>query len=310
MPVRPLKLDSLRAFLEVAKHGSFTTAARVLNLTQPAITHHVRELEQRFGVALFERAGNRVYLAAAGEKLAEHAHPLIEQDLRTQKAMRRFVDGLVQRVRVGSSMSVVKYVLPPLLRRLRHDHPQIEIRLKTGLTASTLQLLKEDELDLGLCAIPIKYDADVFETVPLFVDELVAILPTERERFPEIITPTFIGRSPMIFCNKESVLCRMVTDWFKAAGQQAPNPVMEFDNVEAIKSAVAVGLGGSIVPSTSVKKLELGQKNITVRPLSPSMFRKTGLVKLRSKRSADALSIVYEALLTLRRSAGSSSSVA
>jgi hypothetical protein len=46
--VRPLKLDTVKAFLEVAKHGSFTTAARVLNLTQPAITHQVRELEQRF----------------------------------------------------------------------------------------------------------------------------------------------------------------------------------------------------------------------------------------------------------------------
>jgi DNA-binding transcriptional LysR family regulator len=307
--VRPLKLDTVKAFLEVAKHGSFTTAARVLNLTQPAITHQVRELEQRFQIALFERAGNRVYLTAAGEKLAEYARPLIEQDLRTRTAMRRFIDGLVQRVRVGSSMSVLKYVLPPLLRRLRHDHPHLEIRVKTGLTATILQLLKEDQLDLGLCAIPIKDNADVFETVPLFADELVAIVPTQLGTLPEIITPTFLAHSPMIFCNKESALCRTVTDWFELTGQ-APKPVMEFDNVEAIKSAVAVGLGSSIVPSASVRKLEVGQTNIVVRPISPSMFRQTGLVKLRSKHSTDAISIVYEALLTLRQSAGRPSSVA
>ena len=155
---------------------------------------------------------------------------------------------------------------------------------------------------MGLCAIPIKDNADVFETVPLFADELVAIVPTQLGTLPEIITPTFLAHSPMIFCNKESALCRMVTDWFELTGQ-APKPVMEFDNVEAIKSAVAVGLGSSIVPSASVKKLEVGQTNIVVRPISPSMFRQTGLVKLRSKHSTDAISIVYEALLTLRQSA-------
>src|SRR5438128_333344 len=100
--MRSLKLDQLKAFLEVTEHGSFTAAARVLNLTQPAITHKVHELEQHFQVALFERVGNHVYLTPAGDKLLEYARPLLEQDSRARAAMRGFIDGWLQRVRIGT----------------------------------------------------------------------------------------------------------------------------------------------------------------------------------------------------------------
>jgi DNA-binding transcriptional LysR family regulator len=78
--MRPMKLDQLKAFVEVAKHGGFTGAARAMNLTQPAITHQVHELEQRFQIALFERVSNRVHLTPPGQKLLEYARALLEQD--------------------------------------------------------------------------------------------------------------------------------------------------------------------------------------------------------------------------------------
>ncbi|MFL6798185.1 MAG: LysR family transcriptional regulator substrate-binding protein [Xanthobacteraceae bacterium] len=192
--------------------------------------------------------------------------------------------------------------------KTQHDHPEIEIRVTTGFTATTLQLLKEDELDLGLCTLPIKDDANVFETVPLFADDLVAILPPQPETVPEIITPNFFEHSPMIFCNEQSALCRMVTDWFERTGQ-APKPVMEFDHVEAIKNAVAVGLGSSIIPNLAVKKLQVGEANVLVRPISPGMLRQIGLVKIRSKHGTDAISTISEALQALRHSPPRSSSL-
>ena len=67
--MRSLSLDQLKAFIEVAERGSFTAAARTLNLSQPAVTHQVHELEQRFQVALLERLGKRAFPTEAGEKL-------------------------------------------------------------------------------------------------------------------------------------------------------------------------------------------------------------------------------------------------
>src|SRR6266480_4355039 len=160
--MRSLNLDQLRAFVEVVERGSFTAAAKELNLTQPAVTHQVQELERRFKVALVERFGKRAYLTQAGEKLIEHARNLLEEDTHTQVMMRRFGDGWLGRVRIGTSMTVLMYLLPPILRQLKTDHPQLE-NLKAGLTATTLQMLKTNALDLGLCAIPIEDPA--FETV-------------------------------------------------------------------------------------------------------------------------------------------------
>jgi molybdate transport repressor ModE-like protein len=88
--MRSLNLDQLRAFIEVIERGSFTAAAKELNLTQPAVTHQVQELERRFKVPLVERFGKRAYLTQAGETLIEHARQLLAQDSRTQIDMRRF----------------------------------------------------------------------------------------------------------------------------------------------------------------------------------------------------------------------------
>ena len=68
--MRSLNLDQLRAFIEVIERGSITAAAKQLNLSQPAVTHQVQELERRFGVPLTERIGKRMYLTQAGEKLS------------------------------------------------------------------------------------------------------------------------------------------------------------------------------------------------------------------------------------------------
>jgi DNA-binding transcriptional LysR family regulator len=296
--MRGLNLDQLRAFVEVVGRGSFTAAAKELNLTQPAVTHQVRELEQRFKVTLLERLGKRAYLTEAGEKLLEHARHLLDEDSRTSVAMRRFDDGWLGRVRVGTSMTVLMYLLPPILRKLKTDHPRLEINLKAGLTAATLQMLKTNALDLGLCALPIEDPA--FETVPLFKDELVAILPADFGPIPKKVTPAFLSRCPLILGNEQSALRRTVSNWLALAGPP-PKPVMEFDNVEGIKSLVEVGLGASIVPSLCLGAGHVGTANTLVLPLNPPVSRQVGLVQTRGKRGTDGVKLVAAALSTLRR---------
>jgi len=296
--MRSLNLDQLRAFVEVVERGSFTAAAKELNLTQPAVTHQVQELERRFQVSLVERFGKRAYLTQAGEKLIEHARNLLDEDSRAHVAMRRFGDGWLGRVRVGTSMTVLMYVLPPILRQLKTDHPQLEISLKAGLTTTTLQMLKTNALDLGLCALPIEDPA--FDTVPLFNDELVAILPAALGKAPKKVTPAFLSQCPLILGSENSALRRTIADWLALAGPP-PRPLMEFDNVEAMKSVVAVGLGASIVPSLSLGAGHVRMANTLVRPLSPRASRRVGLVRLRGKRGTDGMELVSEALLALRQ---------
>lgn len=296
--MRSLNLDQLRAFVEVVAHGNFTAAAKELNLSQPAVTHQIQELERRLNVTLVERLGKRAYLTEAGEKLIKHARSLLDEDSRTRSDMRRFADGWLGRVRIGTSMTVLMYLLPSLLRKLKTDHPQLEISLKAGKSAETLEMLRTNALDLGLCALPVEDPA--FEVTPLFKDELVAILPSGMKRIPNKVTPAFLSQNPLILVNVNSALRRTVTGWLDAAGT-SPKPLMEFDNVEAIKSVVAVGLGASIVPSLCLGAGHVSNSNMIVRPLSPSAVREVGLVKLRDKRNTEAMKLAAAAILTLRK---------
>jgi DNA-binding transcriptional LysR family regulator len=83
---------------------------------------------------------------------------------------------------------------------------------------------------------------------------------------------------------------------------------MEFDNVEAMKSVVAVGLGASIVPSLSLGAGHVATANMLVRPLSPRVSRRVGLTRLRGKHSTDGMELVFAALLALRGQASSARS--
>jgi len=298
--MRSLNLDQLRAFVEVVERGSFTAAAKQLNLSQPAITHQVHELEKRFKVALVERLGKRAYLTPAGEELIGHARHLLDEDASTNTAMRRFDKDGAGRVRIGTSATMLMYALPPILQKLKTQHPQLEINLKAGLTTGTLKMLKANTLDLGLCAMPVEDPA--FETVQLLDDELVAILPPGTDPVPKRVTPAYLAQRPLILGNDESALRRDVMSWLSRAGA-SPKPVMSFDNVEAIKSLVAVGLGASVVPSLCLGNGHVAVGNAVVVPLNPRAGRRVGLVKLRGKRSTKAMQLVSAALMTLRRPA-------
>ena len=141
---------------------------------------------------------------------------------------------------------------------------------------------------------------DAFETVPLFEDELVAILPGSVDPLPKKVTPAFLSRQPLILGNEASALRRDVETWLAPSGARL-KPLMEFDNVEAIKSLVAVGLGASIVPSLSLGAGHLPARNMHVVPLSPRVTRRVALVQTRGKRKTEGVRLVIEALLTLRQ---------
>jgi DNA-binding transcriptional LysR family regulator len=299
--MRSLNLDQLRAFVEVVERGSFTAAAKQLNLSQPAVTHQIQELEKRFKVELIERLGKRAYATAAGEKLIEHARYLLEQDALTFASMRRFDGGWSGRVRIGTSATVLMYALPPILRALKTGHPELEIVLKAGLTAATLKALKANALDLGLCALPVESEA--YETTHLFDDELVAILPKALGKIPKRVTPDFLANCPLILGNEESELRRSVVSWLAGAGVMT-KPIMTFDNVEAIKSLVAVGMGASVVPSLSLGDGHVPLTNTIVVPLHPRAKRAIGLVRLRDKEPTEAMQFVTASLMELRKSFG------
>jgi DNA-binding transcriptional LysR family regulator len=295
--MRSLNLDQLRALAEVADLGSFSAAARRLNLTQPAVSLQIRELEIRFGLALIERMGKRASPTAAGRALIEHGRRMMTEADRALAAMRRHKDGRIGRVHIGTGVTALTYLLPPLLRRLRADYPDIELVITTGTTDSVVERMLANAIDLGFVTLPV--DARVFTVTPIRRDPLLAILPAGGNKPPAAITPAELARRPLIFEYGRSNHTRMTQNWMRAAGLDA-RPVMEIDNIEAIKPLVAAGLGASVIPSAAIKNRR-AIPGVIVRPLKPPLARTLALIQRRDKPDDPALRAVRDAFMTLKR---------
>jgi DNA-binding transcriptional LysR family regulator len=295
--VRSIHPDHLRALAEVVATGRFAAAARKLNLSQPAVSLQIKELETRLGVMLVERMGKRAFPTPAGAELLDHAVRLEREMGAALDAMRRHREGWLGRVRIGTSEAILTYLLPPVLREVRRLHPSIELTAMAGSTRRVVDRILANELDLGLVTLPI--DEPLIEAEFVREDPFVAVLPPDSEGVPDSVTPAFLAGGPFIMDGRHTQTNRLITAWFRTAGLD-PVPAMEIDNSEGIKSMVAAGLGTSILPREAVLGAA-AHREVLVRPLDPPLLRGVAMVRRRDKPRTTALDIVADALRSLAR---------
>jgi DNA-binding transcriptional LysR family regulator len=292
--MRSLNLDQLKALSEVVEQGSFSAAARRLNLTQPAISLQVRELERRFGMQLVERMGKRAYATAAGRDLVEAARRILRECDLADAAMRRFRDGLLGRVHVGTTMTALTYLLPPVIRRLRLEHPGIELHVTQMPTRDSIEGVLQSRIDIAVATLPI--DNSRLEITPLRTDMLVAIFPSGARDVPDEVTPAYVARQPLVMEHTAGAVGRLVTGWL---GDQTSltRTTMRLGTIESMKTAVAADLGMSIVPELAVAGRPPG---LIVRPLRPALPVTVAMIERRDATNGPAFEIVRDALLALR----------
>jgi DNA-binding transcriptional LysR family regulator len=295
--MRNLNLDQLRALIEVVELGSFTEAAKRLHLTQPAISQQIRELEARCGVMLIERAGKRAIATPAGHELIQHGRRIMAEAERALAAVRHHKSGTAGRVHVGSGPTALTYLLPPVLQQMQERYPNIEIIVTTGTTHSLSEALLRNDIDLALTALPV--DSKELDATPVRTDPMVAILPVTEVDIPDEVTPRYVERRKLILEFQRVPNKQLSRAWLEACGV-AVRPAMEFDGIDAIKGAVAAGLGLAIVPGPAMS-LAPPVNNVIVRPLNPPLMRTLGLVERRGRVVPPALKIVREAIMSLSR---------
>jgi DNA-binding transcriptional LysR family regulator len=263
--MRSLNPDQLRTLIEVVALGNFSAAARRLNLTQPAVSLQIRELEQRFGVQLIERRGRRAYATVPGRELVEQAGRVLSACDVAESSMRRFRQGWLGRVSVATTLTALTYELPPILRKLRRDHPGIELLVTNMPTRDSVDAVLQNAIDLALVTLPIK--GSPLRVTPLRPQLLVAILPADTKAVPDVVTPDFVASQPLILEHARGAVHALVMDWL-AGRVLSQGTLMKIGTIEAVKQCVAAGLGLSIVPDVAVSE---PTPDLIVRPLRPSV---------------------------------------
>jgi DNA-binding transcriptional LysR family regulator len=237
-----LNLHHLHTFAHVIRHGSFSAAAERLNLTQPAVSLHIRQLEQRLNLRLIERVGKRIKPTSAGSTLLEHIGRIdaVVEDALLDLASH--AQGVAGQIAIGTGATACIHLLPPILQTLRRQFPALDVRVSTGNTDGILRAVEENRLDLALVTLPAAGRS--LSITPLLDDEFVAIFSAEQKTLPPAITPQSLETLPLVVFEAGSSTRLLIDEWYLRAGLRI-KPVMELGSIEAIKEMVAAGLGYS-----------------------------------------------------------------
>ena len=281
----------LRTLQEIAKRGSFSRAAEFLHLSQPAVSLHIRLLEERVGLPLLERVGKRAFPTPAGELLLEHAARVFHELEAAAEALGRLRGVVSGRIRFGTGATASIHLLPPLLRRMRDRHPEIELIVVTGNAPEMARAVAANELDLAIVTLPVTARPLVVSAV--YHDPLLAIAPPGPAR-RKPITAAELAEHPLMLYETGGTIRRVIDDWFRRAGV-SPRVAMELGNEEAIKKLVGAGLGLSIIPAIATRN-EAKDGSLVVLRLEPPLARRLGIVRRRDKPIGPALEVFLAAL--------------
>ncbi len=277
--------QQLAAFLHLARSGSFSEAARLQGVSQPALSRTVQHLEEVIGQRLFDRTTRSVALTPTGQELLPIAERLVAEFDSSFGELARFVAGRRGRVVVAALPSIAAVMLPPAIARYRLDHPDVEVAIMDGLSGSVLDAVAEGRADIGLTIKPSPRTTLSYR--PLMSDEFGLVCrPDDPLAGEEALPWSVFAERPFVAMAPESSVRQMTDAAFLQAGLAIP-PLYGCAFLGTTGHLVAAGLGVTALPRLTLPLL--GRLGLAWRRLErPVMRRHMGVVTRAGRTLAPA----------------------
>jgi DNA-binding transcriptional LysR family regulator len=284
---KALDLQKLRVFVVVAGESNVTRAARRLSLSQPALSKQLAELEDSLGTQLFDRLPRGVRLTAAGEVLLVHAERIFAAERAAEAEIGELIGLRTGSLSIGASTTIGSYLIPGVFGAFHRAHPEVKLALEIANTTVVQAMVADGRTDLGLTEGVVPGEQFSFEVA--HYDQMVAIAaPGHPLLGQQRVVAADLAGTPFIARERGSGT-RDVIERALAERGLSIEPAMSLGSTEAVKNAVAAGVGVAIVSRLTVEQ-ELGSGRlllIDVRDLS--IRRELHMVRLRGKRESPAV---------------------
>ncbi|MGG1639643.1 LysR family transcriptional regulator [Paenibacillus sp. NRS-1760] len=256
-----MESGDLRIFQAVAREGSITKAAQMLNYVQSNVTTRIQYLEAQLKIPLFRRSNRGMALTPAGENLLGYADKILTLMDEAVKST-QYSDQPAGLLRIGSIETTAVIHLTPLLAEYQSRYPDVNLSLTTGVTHALLQKVLAYELDGAFVYGPVD-DPDI-EHVAAFEEELVLISEPGKSDMYELLT------KPMLFFDVGCTHRAKAESFLRGTGLTTYQ-IMEFGTLAVILDGVSSGLGVSMLPRSSIAKAE--EKGIIASHRLPEEYR-------------------------------------
>ena len=252
-------LHKLEVFCLVCELQSVTRAADRLRVAQPVVTAHLRFLEEKLGVTLFERSGRRLVLTASGRRVHQWASDVITRTRELERELDLSIDGEFGSAVVAASMTVASYVLLALLTAFRRRQPDGDISVQISNPQLVTAAVRDGSCDFGVCILDPRHDIDGLSVERLWTEQLILVAASDSALVGDVVTLEEIGALPFVSSPRNQVRRELEEDGLRAHGIVDRRVLLEFGHPEALKQAVRSGAGLAFVMETSVRdELERG----------------------------------------------------
>ncbi len=248
----------LRAFQVVAETRSFTAAAQKLFVTQSAVSHSIKALEETAGCRLLDRLGKTIVLTRAGEILLSHANVILRCMQSAGEDLMDMMEPGRGRIRIGTAVSTCEYVLPEVLRAFKEQFPGYEVSVTAGDTRAVLDQLEGGDLDLAVTLYSEDYPRLKFQDL---VDDRLGFIvsPAHPLARAKRFDRARLEGQQFLFYSRDSETYRILEAFCES--RQIPLKIsMELGSMAAIVEMARMGLGiGIVAPWIALDDLERGE---------------------------------------------------
>jgi len=245
-------LRELECFVAVSEELSFTRAAERIRLAQPPLSRHVRNLEEKLGVALFERSRRGVTLTGPGRVFGREARDILPQVRRAAEAAKRAAGGETDRLEVGFVSAVLSSEMVAVFSRFRRERPEVRLNLHDRPPSDQLEALEKGELDLGFVGVAPARMPERLVAPEWMGEDLRAYLPPDHRLAGEpSIRLADLADDPWVMIASEAApsFVTLVRAFCREAGFR-PRVVQESDRAQAVVAMTVAGSGAALLPAS------------------------------------------------------------
>jgi LysR family hydrogen peroxide-inducible transcriptional activator len=296
-----MTLTELKYIVAVARAKHFGHAAESCFVAQPTLSVAIKKLEDELGVTLFERGGSEVSVTPVGAQIVAQAERVLEQTAAIKELAKQNKDPLAGPLRLGVIYTIGPYLLPPLVKNLIDNVPQMPLVLQENFTVKLLELLRQGELDAAIMALPLPDHGMLMQT--LYDEPFVVAVPkahpwAKKRDIPaddlKAETMLLLGSG---HCFRDQVLevCPEMAR-FSSPGHGMQR-TFEGSSLETIRHMVASGIGVTVLPRASVRDMEDPNGMLAFVPFSaPVPSRRVVIVWRKSFTRRAAIEAVCNAV--------------
>lgn len=288
-----ISLQKLQVFERVVVLGGVGRAAQDLGVAQPVITEHVRSLERRLGIRLFAKEGRSLILTEGGRLVYAWCSDVIRRTRLLDRDLKSLSSGSLGSIVIGTSMSIGSYELPAVMSSFGLRRPQVRIRVDIQDAERAIECTAAGSNDLSVVVVQDPPVRDKLVADRIGSDELVIVAPPQGLVGEVELSASDLALLPFVEAQEGSLRRQFVEKQFSALGLPPRKAVMEFGHPEAMKRAVAQGLGLACLFRSAVRKeLAAGE----LREVQVTGLRLSGPVWL-IQRNDRTLSPVHNELI-------------